>query len=456
MPNIIEQQDLLKGLPDNRLALLLQKPDAAIPPFLVAAEAQRRQAIRQQFAGQGQNESVVDSLTKQMANVPQNVQAPMQAPPKMPAPMMPQAGIAALQPQQAPQQMAGGGQVQRYQVGSLVTPSVSDLAAGITSVPLEEYKRKAREEEIRKLGPGRARYLLENPTMPTTEAKRAEQELYAATEGPLSAFSSPEDVYEAAQAVEKAGSRIAAAEATPSPVDAARTASVYKQYADSRTKKPADPTVGKKGTSTENQDAAESADYRSMLEELYAVEEPSNWEEAQKWFAMSAQIMNPDANLLQGLANAGAVYSEAEAEQAAAKRAGELEMKKALLQYDIGERDYAREVAAQRQSDQLAAMKYRAEFSLKDAAEARKTAEDEADAMNKYIAGLQSSGTATPESIAKDPIVLDYQERIRRANKRANDAMINAQGFNTLFGNVYGLPTGFDVSDGESLYKVGG
>ena len=73
MPNIIEQQDLLKGLPDARLMTLLQKPVGDIPPFLVAAEAQRRQQIRQQFAGSGSKESGVDSLTKQLAGVPQNI-----------------------------------------------------------------------------------------------------------------------------------------------------------------------------------------------------------------------------------------------------------------------------------------------------------------------------------------------------------------------------------------------
>jgi hypothetical protein len=109
-------------------------------------------------------------------------------------------------------------------------------------------------------------------------------------------------------------------------------------------KPPEDTTIST--TSPENRDKADSAKYRSMLEELYAVEEPSNWEEAQKWFAMSAQIMNPDANLMQGLVNAGAVYSQAEAEQAAAQREADLDLRKALLQYDIGERDYAREVAA--------------------------------------------------------------------------------------------------------------
>jgi len=102
MPNIIEQQDLLKGLPDARLSMLMQNPTGDIPPFLVAAEAQRRQSIREQFSG-GPQESVVDTLTKQLASVPQNIEAPMQTPPRMPPPQM-QAGINAL-----PQGMRRGG-----------------------------------------------------------------------------------------------------------------------------------------------------------------------------------------------------------------------------------------------------------------------------------------------------------------------------------------------------------
>ena len=98
MSNFIKQADLLKGLPDARIATLMQNPVGDIPPFLVAAEAQRRQAIRQQFAGDGNKESVVDTLKRQLSNVPQNIQAPMRTPPKMPPPQMqPQmAGIGAL------------------------------------------------------------------------------------------------------------------------------------------------------------------------------------------------------------------------------------------------------------------------------------------------------------------------------------------------------------------------
>ena len=46
MPNIVEQQDLLKGLPDAAIAKLMQAPSGQIPTFLVAAEAQRRQHLQ--------------------------------------------------------------------------------------------------------------------------------------------------------------------------------------------------------------------------------------------------------------------------------------------------------------------------------------------------------------------------------------------------------------------------
>ena len=356
MPNIIEQQDLLKGLPDNRLALLLRNPDATIPPFLVAAEAQRRQAIRQQFAGDAGKESVVDSLTKQLANVPQNVQAPMQTPPRMPAPMMPQAGIAALQqapqqaPMQVPQQMAYGGMVRRYQVGSLVTPSASRVQeiADQFGYTVEEAAEALKNNPS--LGGESAAF----PGLPF-DVKETNQEARATSSIPdIPVLTrSPAEMAE----INREKAREAKYQEMYNYGGYGNT-SPTTAYVDPFVKagapavkgvpptKPADPSTGTGGTSTENRDKAESAKYRSMLEELYAVEEPSNWEEAQKWFAMSAQIMNPDANLMQGLVNAGAVYSQAEAEQAAAQREADLDLRKALLQYDIGERDYAREVAA--------------------------------------------------------------------------------------------------------------
>lgn len=339
MANIIEQQDLLKGLPDARLSLLLQKPDASIPPFLVAAEAQRRQSIRQQFSG-GTNESVVDTLTKQMANVPQNIQAPMQTPPQLPQPQMqPQmGGIGALP--QAPQGMASGGPVRRFANGTLVTPTVSDLASGITSLTPAEYARRMKEEKIKNLEPGKARFLLENPTIPKTEAQQAEDAFRAATEGPFSGFYTPEGVYEAAQSLVDVNKRTATPPPKPVEPDTATTTTPES--------KPPSSTTGTDDTSTENKYKAMEAEMRKRLEGLYGAEEPSNWENAQKWFAMSQQIMNPDATLMQGLVNAGAVFADISGDQAAEQRQADRAREEALLNWDmqIMQGDRANEAAA--------------------------------------------------------------------------------------------------------------
>lgn len=311
MPNIIEQQDLLKGLPDARLAMLMQNPVGDIPPFLVAAEAQRRQAIRQQFAGAGSNESVVDTLTKQMANVPQNVQAPMQTPPQIPPPMMaPQAGIGAI-----PQQMAHGGPVRRFQTGSLVTPTFRGRAgAAGYETPSDTWGILGDLYESATSGLGgfteNMRRFGLNPTAEQREQLAAENEVAAAPEYV--------DPFVAAKRPALRGTK---------PVI------------------PPDPNAGKDGTSIENKTAAEDS-FRKRLEELYRTEEPSNWEEAQKWFAMSQQIMNPDANLMQGLVNAGSVYAQAEAEQASAQRDDQRALQEALLKYDIGKAESEAESVA--------------------------------------------------------------------------------------------------------------
>jgi len=96
------------------------------------------------------------------------------------------------------------------------------------------------------------------------------------------------------------------------------------------------------------------ADMRKRLEGLYAADEPSNWENAQKWFAMSQQIMNPDATLMQGLVNAGAAYADAAGNQAAQQRQGSRAQDEALLNWDmqIMQGDRSAEVAAAAKADE--------------------------------------------------------------------------------------------------------
>ena len=333
MPNIIEQQDLLKGLPDARLATLLQNPVADIPPFLVAAEAQRRQAIRQQFAGSAPKESVVDSLTKQLANVPQNIQAPAQKPVNIPqTPQM--QGVMALQnqqQQQPQQQMREGGPVRRFAGEGYVRPTVGGLASDITGKSKEQY---IREQELLRAPPGsRARYLLENPVVPKTESQLAEEEFKAATEGPFSGFYSPESVYEAAQNLNKRDRE----ERAKMPPGASAGMSFT----------PKIPEPGKEATSEENKDkgtvkplAGETPDeYRARLEELLQAQEPSSWEKAQRWFAMAEQFFDPSKTTGQSIAGAGRAFAEMTGEQSRAQREAELASKRGLLEYDIAERN---------------------------------------------------------------------------------------------------------------------
>ena len=367
MPNIIEQQDLLKGLPDARLMTLLQKPMGDIPPFLVAAEAQRRQQIRQQFAGSGSKESVVDTLTKQLANVPQNVNAPARTPPMIPQ-TPPMQGVMALQQQQAmtdiaqqaqPQTMRSGGMVQRYQSQGLVTPTVDSLAAGIAGMSLEEYKRKIEKERIEKLGPGKAKYLLENPTLPTSEAEKAKQEFYAATEGPLSGFYSPESAYAAAQEAEKQAARSNRIFPTLPP-----GASGGMNFA------PAQPKGGPQGgteaaAEMQPKEGETPDEYRARLEKLLAAQESSGWENAQKYFAMAQQFLDPSKTTMESLVGAGQAFSQSAGEQARAQREAKLALEKGLLEYDIGKAEDLRQEKEREQERGAASLKARTDIATR-------------------------------------------------------------------------------------------
>lgn len=356
MPNIIEQQDLLKGLPDTRLAMLLQNPVADIPPFLVAAEAQRRQAIRQQFAGSENKESVVDSLTKQLAKIPENLQSAPQTPPMVP-PTPEMQGVAALQQQQAiqqiaqqPQAMRRGGMVQRYQNGSLV-----------------------------KASPQRLKWVMENFDLPDEQA--AQKFIMAHPEAGLgSELNFPADM----SLVDRMAQSVAPAQKIDSEVDALATNPYTQAYASgyrgigvlpgaqtedeantyreeqSRLKRQYQQYAASQQQPSEGETPDENL---AQLEELYAYQEPSSWENAQKWFNMAGQFLDPSKTLGQSIVGAGQEFASSAAEQARAKRDAELELKKARLQYNIGkqkeEQDAIRAAQkAERDRTSMSAEKY--------------------------------------------------------------------------------------------------
>jgi hypothetical protein len=422
MPNIIEQQDLLKGLPDTRLAMLLQNPMGDIPPFLVAAEAQRRQAIRQQFAGSEGEESVVDTLTKQLANVPQNIPAPTRSPPMVPqTPQM--QGVAALQAQQAvqqmaqPQEMRAGGMVQRYQSQGLVErmgsqygsryPTMQELAR-MTPEELAALRKFQSDQNMQRLnqraqitggkfGQGLAyqRELLENRL-----------------EGPFSGLASPESTIEAAKRLqdipteEEMTQTLEANRPLPSTARP-RTFPTLPPGASGGMSLTTPPKAAAAPVETPPPEPGETQDeYRARLEKLLAAQQPSDWEKAQGYFAMAEQFLDPSKTTMQSLVGAGQAFAQSAGEQARAQREADLARERGLLEYDIGERDRKAAIEAERAKREYESLLRREERGVLGAKEAMSYYGTEIKALYDQIKEVDERVDLSPEEkkLEKDSI----------------------------------------------------
>lgn len=445
MPNIIEQQDLLKGLPDTRLATLLQNPVADIPPFLVAAEAQRRQAIRQQFAGSEGKESVVDSLTKQLANVPQNISAPPKTAPMIP-PTPQMQGVAALQAQQGGEQeppqggqqaMRGGGMVQRYQAQGLVQ-SVGNRVQAIADqfgVTVEEAAQMMKNNPS--IGApsieadlGKPFYVPETNQEPRAspsklnlpvltesienyeksqrelarESKYQEMDSYPGYSGNMTSFTPPDMKGMSAEEVMR-------------DLEAQRRKT---------TEQKAQPI------SDIQQEPGETPDeFRARYEELLAAQQPSDWEKAQRYFAMAEQFLDPSKTTMQSVAGAGQAFAQSAADQARAQREAEFNLKKGLLEYDMAERDRLRSAEAERAQREYDSLLKREERSVVSAKEAMGYFGTEIKALYDQMKDIDENMMITPEEkkLAKDSI----QSQIDSYRLQASFLMKNS-GYNT--GNV--------------------
>lgn len=345
MPNIIEQQDLLKGLPDARLSMLMQNPTGDIPPFLVAAEAQRRQSIREQFSG-GPQESVVDTLTKQLASVPQNIEAPMQTPPQMPPPQM-QAGVGALE-----QGMRDGGMVQRYQDGSLV----------------ERYYRygpRGAGAPITRVGETSLTSGIYNFLFPGGEETAPSGDILSApTVEELSRISTQrrEAEADAGRTREPTMYGMTAAERRGMPLSSPAAPA----------QKPRDETAGQEDTSEENQSSAQEAALRKRLEDLYGQTGVSDWEKAQKWFAAAQAAIRPGQSNWEATINALAAFGGGAAEERAAEREALIAREKAMLEWDMSQYDADRKERAAIAADTLAYRRELAKMNILSPADAVK------------------------------------------------------------------------------------
>ena len=65
--NILDQEDLVKGLPDDELLRLAKMPEGPIPQYMYVSEVQRRSDMRKRFAANQpqQNMSVADQVVQE-------------------------------------------------------------------------------------------------------------------------------------------------------------------------------------------------------------------------------------------------------------------------------------------------------------------------------------------------------------------------------------------------------
>ena len=139
--NIIEAEDLVKGLPDQALFQEAQFPSGRIPQFLAVSEVQRRQDMRQRFqtAQQGQKPSVKDQILQ--GGIGSTGMAPeMSSAPPMAPQMPPQGG-----PMPPPGGMAGGGMIP----GGIVYMQEGRTVPGVNLQDLETRLRNLRARGAR-------------------------------------------------------------------------------------------------------------------------------------------------------------------------------------------------------------------------------------------------------------------------------------------------------------------
>ena len=124
--NILEQEDIIKGLPDQALMQEAQMPSGQVPQYLVVSEIQRRSDMRKRFKEQQPKEGTVkdqvvqEGIMSMMPQMPPSMPMQPSAPPMMPPPM-PQGAPPPMPPQDmaAPPQMMSGGGIVRMANGGV-------------------------------------------------------------------------------------------------------------------------------------------------------------------------------------------------------------------------------------------------------------------------------------------------------------------------------------------------
>ena len=167
--NIFEQEDLIKGLPDERLMKEAQQPTGQMPQYLIVSEIQRRADMRKRFAGEQQkspDSSIKDQILgggiAAVAPPQGGMQGAMMGAPQQPPaqPMPPQQAMPAPQQPMPQQPMARGGVIRMFDgqdtpyTGWTPVGNTIDEIAGSLYDHLSEYEQPKRKGNPFQYAPG--------------------------------------------------------------------------------------------------------------------------------------------------------------------------------------------------------------------------------------------------------------------------------------------------------------
>jgi hypothetical protein len=147
--NILEIEDLIKGLPDQALMQEAQQPSGRMPQYLVVSEIQRRGDMRKRFESQQQGQdrgTIAQQILQggvQEGPAPQ-AQAPMGQPPGMMPQGMPPQGMPPGPPMGAPQGIAAlpqGGGIPGPQAAQMAAQAPVRMAEGRQAPSIYDLRR---------------------------------------------------------------------------------------------------------------------------------------------------------------------------------------------------------------------------------------------------------------------------------------------------------------------------
>jgi hypothetical protein len=155
--------------------------------------------------------------------------------------------------------------------------------------------------------------------------------------------------------------------------------------------------------------------FRARLEALYAVQEPSDWEKAQRWFSMAEQFLDPSKTTMQSVAGAGQAFAQSAAEQSRAEREAKLARDKGMLEYDIAKAEELRAEKLREEEIKASALKARTDLATGQLDDLRRERRDIAERIRNIQASAVTSGMIdSPEVLSQVNALQDMYDDLGR------------------------------------------